>query len=881
MVYKRGRTHRKVPDSLHDNSDDYSCQSTSPSARSLRKKVRWEGRPAATTTTTNEDSEPSSEEEPQTNEKVVYSTVNAVLEQVNPDLVLTSSHADDDFIDMLNRHNTVESADGTFQIRPFKEFLAAKGRDRLLSLNLFNHYTPGGDDLPPSSDIDSHSSSRPTNAYDFMTSRRAVTGDPAARRWSASVRLANFTSVEFSPLCMASIGALLDHIVRQKALSDCDDEGIGGLDIRNIETLAIEKSMQINADALLSLQVFETESHASVHSEKTKEGLSLFSILNGTKTTAGRALLRGWLLRPSLSPSEISSRHDAVECFVRPENVAVANVMHKHLKGIKNMPRIMSLMKDGKARLMDWQGLVKFTFSVTMLRDSLSELYSPDHVEIIKKLVAALDIPTFKEIGIKINEIIDWEESANHDRVCVRPHIDEDLDNRKFTYHGIDSVLSSVAEQISQTIPADYTTSLNVVYFPQLDLDVHIGDLHSTIVDRELEIIQELLEEVLVIFEAMTKACDVCAELDCLLSFGEASRLFDYRRPEIIEDNLVEIIQGRHPLQERVVDTFVANDAHLIGGAGIGANPNYPEDGRQWNSVLLCTGANACGKSVYMKQVHFISFRWTILLMHHKIALIQIMAQVGCFVPAESARLGIADKIFTRVATRESVSKLFTFSILIFRLLITCWDLDGAGLFCGVLRHLLNRGSECPKVLVATHFHDVFNEELLNPERVPVSFRHMQVMFTSGTGMISEAHSLGHSPSTSSSAPAPSFTTFGDGKDPVPVRPSEKITYLYRVAEGLSLDSHAAKCAHIFGIPSRIVERAQYVTNLLTTHKLSLLLDEQMSSDERADLEDAEAICRRFLKWDLKSAEEYGDGEVKARLGKVLGRDTDANDPQN
>ncbi|KAH9480408.1 MutS protein-like protein 5 [Psilocybe cubensis] len=872
MVYKRGRTHRKVPDSLHDNSDDYSCQSTSPSARSLRKKVRWEGRPAATTTTTNEDSEPSSEEEPQTNEKVVYSTVNAVLEQVNPDLVLTSSHADDDFIDMLNRH--MESADGTFQIRPFKEFLAAKGRDRLLSLNLFNHYTPGGDDLPPSSDIDSHSSSRPTNAYDFMTSRRAVTGDPAARRWSASVRLANFTSVEFSPLCMASIGALLDHIVRQKALSDCDDEGIGGLDIRNIETLAIEKSMQINADALLSLQVFETESHASVHSEKTKEGLSLFSILNGTKTTAGRALLRGWLLRPSLSPSEISSRHDAVECFVRPENVAVANVMHKHLKGIKNMPRIMSLMKDGKARLMDWQGLVKFTFSVTMLRDSLSELYSPDHVEIIKKLVAALDIPTFKEIGIKINEIIDWEESANHDRVCVRPHIDEDLDNRKFTYHGIDSVLSSVAEQISQTIPADYTTSLNVVYFPQLGYLICVPMLEewrgeAGIQPLEGWTFQELLEEVLVIFEAMTKACDVCAELDCLLSFGEASRLFDYRRPEIIEDNLVEIIQGRHPLQERVVDTFVANDAHLIGGAGIGANPNYPEDGRQWNSVLLCTGANACGK-------------------------------VGCFVPAESARLGIADKIFTRVATRESVSKVqsafmidlaqvsFALRNCTSRSLILLDEFgkgtlstDGAGLFCGVLRHLLNRGSECPKVLVATHFHDVFNEELLNPERVPVSFRHMQVMFTSGTGMISEAHSLGHSPSTSSSAPAPSFTTFGDGKDPVPVRPSEKITYLYRVAEGLSLDSHAAKCAHIFGIPSRIVERAQYVTNLLTTHKLSLLLDEQMSSDERADLEDAEAICRRFLKWDLKSAEEYGDGEVKARLGKVLGRDTDANDPQN
>jgi DNA mismatch repair protein MSH5 len=76
-------------------------------------------------------------------------------------------------------------------------------------------------------------------------------------------------------------------------------------------------------------------------------------------------------------------------------------------------------------------------------------------------------------------------------------------------------------------------------------MDIHIGDLHSTIVDRELEIVQELLEDVLVSDEAIRAACDVCAELDCLLSFAEASQLYQYRRPQLVDQNIIEIIQGR------------------------------------------------------------------------------------------------------------------------------------------------------------------------------------------------------------------------------------------------------------------------------------------------------------------------------------------------
>lgn len=155
------------------------------------------------------------------------------------------------------------------------------------------------------------------------------------------------------------MGALLDHIVRIRAVGELDDQGIGGLEIRGIEYLTLQDVMQINSDALSSLQIFDNESHASIHSDKTKEGLSLFGILNNTRTSLGKALLREWLLRPSTSIPVINTRHDTIACFIRPENIGAANAMQTHLKGIKNVPKILGTMRTGKAQVADWQGLVK------------------------------------------------------------------------------------------------------------------------------------------------------------------------------------------------------------------------------------------------------------------------------------------------------------------------------------------------------------------------------------------------------------------------------------------------------------------------------------------------------------------------------------------
>jgi DNA mismatch repair protein MSH5 len=192
--------------------------------------------------------------------------VYVVLEQVKPDIVLTSSKSDDTFVVAVSDHsasdfnlkwlyasylsNLVDAVGNTFQMRPFKEFVTIKGRDRLLSLSRFTDFTEDSD-LPPSSD-DSSNSSRPTNAYDFMRLRPGMNGDPTTKRWNASIRLANFASVESSPLCVrllslcqhwawtnAQTRALLDYLVRERALGGFDDDGVRGLDIKDIEILAL------------------------------------------------------------------------------------------------------------------------------------------------------------------------------------------------------------------------------------------------------------------------------------------------------------------------------------------------------------------------------------------------------------------------------------------------------------------------------------------------------------------------------------------------------------------------------------------------------------------------------------------------------------------
>ncbi|KAG9117287.1 MutS protein msh5 [Ceratobasidium sp. 392] len=809
-----------------------------------------------------------------TTDGVQFDLVKMFLEQTKPDTCLVSSRADEPLIQFCQQY--MELFGGQCVVRPHREFVTYKGQEKLQQIRILAEL--------PQSDLgtfnDSTSPTAPRNVNEFVDSRSGGAGDPTTQRTLAAIRRLNFGG-NHAPLCMAATAALLDQLLRVHAASELDESQnhMGALNIDSIEVLALDEYMQINADALSSLQIFDDENHASVHSDKTKEGHSLFQLINHTSTHLGRGLLRRWCLRPSLSIPTIEARHAAIECFNLPDNVAIANALSSNLRALCGVPKAMALLRTGRGRLSEWRAIANFSYRVGTLKDAIGELIGREGVGVIEQFLVALDGVSSEDTGILINTIIDWEESQNTKTICVNPGIDDSLDEKKRTYNGLDDLLVRVARDISQSVPEEFATELQVLYFPQIgfviriprqpewtrkedfeqvpgwwktdenvfykspkmkDLDIYVGDLHSHIADREIEIIEETLARVLQQDKAIVAVCEAAAEVDCLLSLAFSSRINDWVKPEMTEDNVLEIQSGHHPLQALQVPTFVPNDIHIVGGRGIGVEPEESE--HEAKSVMIVTGANACGKSVYLKQN----------------ALIPFMAQIGCFVPAKSARLGVVDKIFTRVQTQEGVSKLQSSFMIDLsqvslalrnstaRSLIVLDEFgkgslstDGAGLFAGVVSHLLKREAECPKVLASTHFHELFTRGLIPPS-FPISYAYMNILLTQSSGA-AEADA----------------------------NPQTEITYLYKVTPGLCLESYAAECARSYGLRSDIVERARFVSDVLKRDEIGLLLDEDMTEEEEKELEECVEVCQKFARWKMSAHDEVN---VKDRLRAVLGR---------
>ncbi|KAK6886554.1 MutS protein-like protein 5 [Candida tropicalis] len=199
--------------------------------------------------------------------------------------------------------------------------------------------------------------------------------------------------------------------------------------------------------------------------------------------------------------------------------------------------------------------------------------------------------------------------------------------------------IQSVALFVSDEWQEVFRTSTNVYYKSEevLFLDQEYGDIYTLINDREIEIIQEILEKVLEYEDSILEIARAAVELDCYCSLAEVAQLNNYIFPRITNDLQLEIIQGRHPLVETHSNLFVPNDTVF----------------EQVEKIMVVTGANLSGKSVYLNQT----------------GLIVIMAQIGSAIPADSATIGIVDKILTRISTRESLDKnQSTFAIDIFQL---------------------------------------------------------------------------------------------------------------------------------------------------------------------------------------------------------------------
>ncbi|KAG8774517.1 MutS protein msh5 [Ceratobasidium sp. 428] len=366
-----------------------------------------------------------------------FDLVKMFLEQTKPDTCLISSRADEPLISFCQEY--MELSGGQCFVRPHREFVAHKGQDKLQQLRILTEL-PRND--PSSFNGPASPSAAPRNVNDFIDSRGSGAGDPTAQRTLAAIRRLNFGG-NHAPLCMGATAALLDQLLRVQAALELDESQnhIGALNIDSIEVLTLDEVMQINADALSSLQIFDDENHASVHSDKTKEGHSLFQLINHTSTHLGRGLLRRWCLRPSLSIPIIKARHAAIECFNLPDNITISNDLSSNLRALCVVPKAMALLRTGRGRLSEWRAIANFSYRVVILKDGIGELIGREDVDVINRFLATLEDVSSEDTGILINTIIDWEESQNTKTICVNPGIDEALDEKKRTYNGLDDLL--------------------------------------------------------------------------------------------------------------------------------------------------------------------------------------------------------------------------------------------------------------------------------------------------------------------------------------------------------------------------------------------------------------------------------------------------------
>ncbi|GAA5852579.1 hypothetical protein JCM3766R1_005370 [Sporobolomyces carnicolor] len=844
-----------------------------------------------------------------------YDLASLVLNQVLPTTVLTSSNADSDFVSFLEEtlatlpsppsssSNPAASVSASsdpsgpsirFEIRPAREFYAGQGRHLLSRLGV-------REGAWYSAEEELAREKRGNQSPEF---------DGDAMRRNRELRLKSFMSgLEKSLLALGCAGALVTALKRIKASQG--DLQPDRFTVSGLKLMQMNKVMQINADALTSLQIFQEEAHASMHAARGKEGLSIFGIVNLTRSPLGSVLMRQWLIRPSLEINVIEERHETVAHLLRPENVAAADAIRSHLKSVKNANKALLALLSGRGKLREWSNLYAMLCFSIMIRDAALTLAPSRRLGVVERLQAALDNGAFCEIGQLMNQVIDWETSTTQKgRVCVRPGIDSNLDELRRQLEGLPSLLSEIATKFAEKFPLDsLPDEISFVYFPQLgylvrtqprvptevleeyvdaafdfqfesehsgyykydkcrDLDYHIGDLQS------LVSVQALLERVGTIESSVKATTEVLAEFDCLLAFAEAARDNDWTRPRMIEEPVIKIQGGRHPLAELCANDFVRNDTALVGGRGIDWHDGMKTDGdgaenrESWNkderSMIVIAGANMSGKSVYLKQI----------------ALITYLAHLGSFVPAEKALVGLTDRIMTRVSTKESVAKgssafmidLQQISYMLRnatpRSLLVIDEFgkgtesnDGAGLFCGVVQSLLGLGRATPRTVVATHFQFVFANGLLS-RQLPVHLAHMEVLI--------------HDPASSSESP--SFTSSRSSFNSSLATSSRKIetlTYLYRLAPGLMRSSHAAACARLFEIPERVVERANFVTDALSRFDLEAISrgseeEDDAGAEETRGLED---LARRFAAWDLDECDGCDADEVRARLVDLLTED--------
>ncbi len=495
--------------------------------------------------------------------------------------------------------------------------------------------------------------------------------------------------------------------------------------ITGISRLQTEKYVWLDRFTIRNLELV---------SSNHENGISLLQVLDKTVSPMGARLLKKWVLLPLTSLTQIEERQDVVSFFV--ENQDFAGTIEPHVRHVGDLERLMSKTAVGKINPREVMQLRRALMAIEQLKILLSATNHPA----LRKLAEGLnpchtlrerierDIAPDPPVDIRKGGAIadgsdpDLDDLRNVVRnsrellleIQQRESERTGIPTLKIAFNNVFGYYIEVTSKWKDHVPAEWTRKQTIANGERFIteelklLEAKILGAEEKMLELEEHIFLALVEEIGQYIQPVQHNAHLIARLDCLLSFAKVAMKGGYVRPELDDSLVLDIRDGRHPVIETqlpVGEAYVPNDVYL------------DNDSIQ---IILITGPNMSGKSALLRQT----------------ALITLLAQMGSFVPAQSARIGLVDKVFTRVGASDNISGgESTFMVemnetalimnnISARSLILLDEIgrgtstyDGISIAWSLAEFLHDNDRACPKTLFATHYHEL-NELAENHERI-------------------------------------------------------------------------------------------------------------------------------------------------------------------
>ncbi len=569
------------------------------------------------------------------------------------------------------------------------------------------------------------------------------------------------------PLAVQALGCVLRYLQATQ---------MGGLErIAKPQIYSDAQFMRLDLNTRRNLELLETMR------AKEKRG-SLLGVLDHTRTAMGKRLMRAWIEQPLVRVAPITRRLDAVEELVRDHSLR--EDIREALTRVYDLERIMTRIVYGSANARELRSLWQTLTCLPPIKAALTSVTSAE----LQDVNANIDL--LEDIGSLIAvAIVEEPPFSVREGDIIRPGYDAELDelrtdmtdgkgiitrieaaekektgikNLKVGYNRVFGYYIEVSRLHSDQVPEHYirkqTLANNERFITQelKELESRVLGARDRSVALEYRLFCEVRDRVAAELTRIQRTAQALARLDVLASFATVAVKSSYCRPEVDMSGRIAIVSGRHPVVESLSDVpFVPNDTTLDNGD---------------NRVAMITGPNMAGKSTYMRQT----------------ALIVLMAQIGCFVPAQSAQIGIVDSIFTRVGASDDLAAgQSTFMVEMSEVasilrnatadsLIVFDEIgrgtstfDGMSIARAVLEYVADKKQLGAKTLFATHYHELtaLEEELDGVKNYNIAVK----------------------------------------------KRGDDITFLRRIVRGPADDSYGIQVAKLAGINDTVVERAKAI----------------------------------------------------------------------